>query len=262
MSNPSMLELRHVSKRYGGSLAVDDVSFVARAGEITGYLGPNGSGKSTTMKMIAGLVEPTAGEILANGTPIGGIGWKQRLGYVPEEPHLYAHLSALEYLVMVGQLRNLPTQSTAERIEGLLHLLGLQLHDVRYVPLSAYSKGMRQKVLLVAALLHDPPLLLLDEPFSGLDVPAGLVLRGLIQELAARGKVVLFSSHDLDTVERVSAHVVILHKGKVVADDSIERLRGLMAQPTLEGIFSQLAVEQDVAAVSRQIADLVRLQLG
>jgi ABC-2 type transport system ATP-binding protein len=117
---------------------------------------------------------------------------------------------------------------------------------------------MRQKILLSAALLHNPDLLLLDEPFSGLDVATGLVLRSLIQELAARGKVVLFSSHELETVERVSTRVVILHRGKVVADDSIARLRTLMEIPTLEGIFSQLAVEQDTSAVSREIADLMQ----
>ena len=117
---------------------------------------------------------------------------------------------------------------------------------------------MRQKVLLSAALLHNPDLLLLDEPFSGLDVATGLVLRSLIQELAARGKVVLFSSHELETVERVCSHVIILHRGKIVADDSIERLRSLMAVPTLEGIFKQLAIEQDTAAVSREIADLIQ----
>jgi ABC-2 type transport system ATP-binding protein len=254
-----MLELRHVSKRFTGSLAVDDVGFLARRGEITGYLGPNGSGKSTTIKMIAGLIDTTSGDILFDDVPIHRdlIAWKQRIGYVPEEPHLYAHLSALEYLVMVGQLRDLPARPTRERIEALLELLDLQLHEVRYVPLSAYSKGMRQKVLLVAALLHDPELVLLDEPFSGLDVGAGLVVRSLILELAARGKVILFSSHELDTVERVSSHIVILHRGKVVADDSIEGLRTLMALPTLEGIFSQLAVERDTALVSRQMADLI-----
>ena len=252
------LELRNVSKRFSGIPAVDNVSFQARAGEITGYLGPNGSGKSTTMKMITGLIETTAGEILFDGHPIRNdlLGLKQRMGYVPEEPYLYSHLSGLEYLIMVGQLRDLPTKPTADRIDGLLRLFSL--HSDRHVPLSSYSKGMRQKVLLSAALLHNPDLILLDEPFSGLDVSMSLVLRSLIQELAARGKVVLFSSHELETVERVSSHVVILHRGKVVADDSIQRLRTLMDLPTLEEIFSQLAVEQDTAAVSREIADLIR----
>lgn len=252
-----MLELRNVSKHFLGVPAVDTVTFCARAGEITGYLGPNGSGKSTTMKMITGLLQATSGAVLFEGQPIERdlIAYKQRMGYVPEEPHLYGHLSGLEYLVMVGQLRNLPAKLTADRIDGLLRLL--MLHGDRHVPISSYSKGMRQKVLLSAALLHNPDLLLLDEPFSGLDVGTGLVLRSLIQELAARGKVVLFSSHELETVERVCSHVVILHRGRVVADDSIERLRILMAAPTLEGIFQQLAVEQDTAAISREIADLV-----
>lgn len=252
-----MLELHNVTKRFKGIPAVDDVTFSARAGEITGYLGPNGSGKSTTMKIITGLLQPTSGRILFNGQPIDSDlnAYKQRMGYVPEEPHLYSHLSGLEYLLMVGQLRNMPATAAADRIDGLLHLFSL--HSDRHVPISAYSKGMRQKVLLSAALLHNPDLLLLDEPFSGLDVGTGLVLRSLIEELAARGKAVLFSSHELETVERVCRHVVILHKGKVVADDSIDGLRKLMALPTLEGIFQRLAVEQDTIAISRQIADLV-----
>jgi ABC-2 type transport system ATP-binding protein len=253
-----MLELRNVCKRFPAVTAVDNVSFSARPGEVTGYLGPNGSGKSTTIKMITGLIGMTSGEILFDGVHIHRdlLNYKRRFGYVPEEPHLYSHLTGLEYLVMVGQLRNLPAKPTAERIDGLLRLFAL--HGDRHSPISAYSKGMRQKVLLSAALLHNPDLILLDEPFSGLDVATGLVLRSLIQELAARGKVVLFSSHDLEIVERVCSHVVILHRAKIVADDSIEHLRTLMALPTLEEIFSQLAVEQDTVGISRQIADLIQ----
>lgn len=253
-----MLELRHVSKRFAGSLAVDNVSLQARPGEITGYLGPNGSGKSTTMKLIAGLSDMTSGDILFEGASIRRdlLAWKRRMGYVPEEPHLYAHLTGLEYLMMVGQLRDLPAAPTADRIDGLLRLLAL--HEDRHDAISSYSKGMRQKVLLAAALLHNPDVLLLDEPFAGLDVSSVLVLRRLLQELAARGKVILLSSHELDTVERVCSHVLILHRGRIVADDAIDRLRALMALPTLEEIFSQLAVEQDTAAISRDIANLIQ----
>jgi ABC-2 type transport system ATP-binding protein len=252
------LELRHVTKRFPGVLAVDDVSFTAGAGIVTGYLGPNGSGKSTTMKMIAGLVGIGSGEILLDGEPIRRdlVAHKRRMGYVPEEPYLYGHLSGLEYLTMVTQLRELESPRMKERAGGLLRLLGL--HGDRHSPISAYSKGMRQKILLAAALLHDPDLLLLDEPFSGLDVAMGLVLRNLIVELAARGKVILFSSHELDTVERVSANVVILHRGRVVADDSVKNLRALKSAATLEDVFSRLAVEQDTAALSREIAELIR----
>jgi ABC-2 type transport system ATP-binding protein len=252
-----MLELRNVYKRYSGIPAVQDVSFSARAGEVTGYLGPNGSGKSTTMKMITGLIEMSAGHIYFEGKAVHDdpISYKRRMGYVPEEPYLYTHLSATEYLTMVGQLRGLPAKQASERIDTMLRIFGL--HGDRHASISGYSKGMRQKVLLIAALMHNPQLILLDEPFSGLDVASSLVLRSLIQELAGRGKVVLFSSHELDTVERISSRVVILHRGRLVADDSIENLRTLMKLPTLEQIFSQLAVEQDTGAMARQIADLI-----
>jgi len=252
-----VLELRSVSKHFSGIPAVDDVSFSARPGEVTGYLGPNGSGKSTTMKMITGLIEMTSGHILFQGQPIQDdlISYKRRMGYVPEEPYLYTHLSGVEYLAMIAQLRNLPARESSERIDGLLRLL--TLYDDRHASISGYSKGMRQKVLIAAALMHNPELILLDEPFSGLDVGSALVLRSLIQELAARGKVVLFSSHELDTVERVCSRVIILHRGKLVADDSIANLRSLMELPTLEQIFSRLVVEQDTESMARQIADLI-----
>jgi ABC-2 type transport system ATP-binding protein len=252
-----MVELRNVTKRYSGIPAVSDVSFVARSGEVTGYLGPNGSGKSTTLKMIAGLIEPTEGEILFRDEPIqrDRIAYRQRLGYVPEEPQLYPHLTGAEYLEMVGQLRGLAARPLAQKIDGFMRLLGL--YGDRHVPISSYSKGMRQKVLLTAALLHNPDLILLDEPFSGLDVNSALVLRDLIQQLAQRGKVVLFSSHELETVERVSTRVVILHQGRIVANDSIERLRELMSLPTLEEIFSQLAIEQDTVGISRDILQVM-----
>jgi ABC-2 type transport system ATP-binding protein len=252
-----MLELRGVTKRYTGIPVVSDVSFIAASGEVTGYLGPNGSGKSTTLKMITGLIEPSEGEILFNGVPImrNRIAHKQRLGYVPEEPHLYPHLTGAEYLEMVAQLRGIPDREVTNKTAGFLRLLGLT--GDRDVPISSYSKGMRQKILLAAALLHNPDLVLLDEPFSGLDVNSALVLRGLIRELAARGKVVLFSSHELDTVERVSSRIVILHKGRVVANDSIGQLRALMSLPTLESIFSQLAVEQNTEAVTQEMMELI-----
>jgi ABC-2 type transport system ATP-binding protein len=252
-----MLELHSVTKLYSGIPAVEDVSFMARAGEIIGYLGPNGSGKSTTLKMITGLIEPTKGAILFGGQRIQHepLQHKQRFGYVPEEPYLYSHLSGLEYLTMVARLRDLPGSVARKKIDGLLQ--SFALHDDRHLPISSYSKGMRQKVLLSAALLHNPDLILLDERFSGLDVNSALVMRSLMRECARRGKVVLFSSHELETVERVCSHIVILHHGKVVADDSIERLRTLMALPRLEDIFAQLAIEQNTEDVSRQIADLI-----
>jgi len=252
-----MLELRNLAKHFAGIPAVNGISFCARPGEVTGYLGPNGSGKSTTMKMITGLITRTSGEILFEGREVAEdwTAYKRQLGYVPEEPYLYTHLTGLEYLTMVAQLRDLPERQTRQRTEALLELLGL--YTDRHAGIAGYSKGMRQKILLIAALLHNPQLVLLDEPFSGLDVASALVLRSLIQRLAAAGKVVLFSSHELDTVERIAARIVILHRGRLAADDTIDNLRTLAAQSSLEGVFAQLAVEQDTEETARQIAELI-----
>ena len=252
-----MLELRQVSKLYSGIPAVDQVSFCAAPGQITGYLGPNGSGKSTTLKMITGLIEPTHGEILFDGSAIrrDRIRYRQRFGYVPEEPQVYPHLTGAEYLLMIAQLRGLPEREYKSKIDGLLQ--ALSLYEDRDVAMSSYSKGMRQKILLIAALLHNPALILLDEPFSGLDIGSALVLRDLLEKMALRGKTVLLSSHEMDTIERVCSRVIILSKGRVVADDSIAQLRTMMSLPSLERVFSQLALEQDTEAISCEIVDLI-----
>lgn len=251
------LTLDAVTKAFAGIPAVDGVTFSARPGEVTGYLGPNGSGKSTTMKIITGLIATTSGRVEFDGTPIHDNlnAFRQRLGYVPEEPYLYPHLTGLEYLTMVAQLRKMRPEIARGRIDGLLHLFSL--HADRHVAIGLYSKGMRQKVLLSAALIHNPDLLLLDEPFSGLDVGTSLILRELIAGLAARGKTILFSSHELETVERVCSTVIILHRGRVVANDSIRNLRSLLSLPSLEKIFEEVAVEHDSAAVSRDIIELI-----
>lgn len=253
-----MLEVRNLTKLFSGIPAVDRVSFSSAPGAVTGYLGPNGSGKSTTVKMITGLLEPSAGDILWNGAPVKSSpeAFKSILGYVPEEPFLYPHLSGAEYLELAGQMRLIPPARLYPKIEAFLREFGL--FDDRYTAIASYSKGMRQKILLAAALLHDPQLVILDEPFSGLDVHSALVLRHLIQSLATAGKTVLFSSHELETVERVCSRVVILYQGKVVADDSVANLRGLMSLPNLEAIFTQLALRQDPAAIAGSLMEAIR----
>jgi ABC-2 type transport system ATP-binding protein len=253
-----MLEVCGVTKRYSGNLSLDNVSFTALPGEVTGYLGRNGSGKSTTVKVITGLLEPTSGEIRYRGRAIHDnlVEFKRILGYVPEEPYLYPHLTGAEYLELAGELRDLPTATLHGKIAALLELFSLT--GDRLAPISSYSKGMRQKILICAAILHDPELIVLDEPFSGLDVHAGLVLRSLIRSLAASGKTVLFSSHVLEVVEKVCHRVVILHKGRAVANDSIDNLRCLMSLPTLEDIFAQLVTQSDPDATARRIAEVVR----
>jgi ABC-2 type transport system ATP-binding protein len=252
-----MLEVHRLTKLFVGVPAVNGVSFAIRPGEILGYLGPNGAGKSTTVKMLIGLLEPTAGHIEFHGEDIRRDlkSYQRRVGYVPEEPHLYPHLSGREYLQLAGRLRGIPRRSLEPKMDEILKLVGLW--EDRHSPLAGYSKGMRQKILLMAALLHDPELLILDEPFSGLDVNTSMILRGLLDSLAACGKMVLYSSHVLEVVEKVCSTVLILRKGQVVAHDSVAHLRELMEKSSLEGVFAQLTQPEDTSAVARRILDVV-----
>src|SRR5215471_6716050 len=206
----STLEVRNLTKRYRNVSVVDAVSFSVASGEVTGYLGPNGSGKSTTVKMLTGLIEPSGGEILFNGEDVRRdfMRFKKRIGYVPEEAFVYPSLSAMEYLQLMGRLRGLPENIVDEKSTDLLKLLGL--HQRRHSPLSSYSKGMRQRVLISAALLHDPQILILDEPLSGLDISSALLFRHLVHALAKRGKIILYISHVLEVVEKVCAKVIII----------------------------------------------------
>ena len=253
-----MLEVRDLVKRFNRIPAVGGVSFTIRPGEILGYLGPNGAGKSTTVKILTGLIEPTSGEILFNGENVKDdfTAFQRRTGYVPEEPHLYPHLTGREYLQLTGRLRGLSRRVLDPKMDELLQQFSLW--EDRYSPLSSYSKGMRQKILLSAALLHDPELLILDEPFSGLDVTTALVLRSLLKMFAASGKMILYSSHVLEVVEKVCSRVLIQRKGTVVAHDAVENLRTLMQQGSLEGVFAQLTEQEDPETKARNIFAAVR----
>jgi ABC-2 type transport system ATP-binding protein len=253
-----MLEIRSLTKKYNGLAAVEDVSFQIRPGEIVGYLGPNGAGKSTTVKMLIGLLEPSAGEIRFQGRGVldDMPDFQRRIGYVPEEAHLYPHLSGREYLQLAGRLRGLPRRVLEEKMDGFLRLFSLW--DDQHCPVSSYSKGMRQKILLSAALLHNPEMLVLDEPLSGLDVNTAMVLKELMQAFAATGRMIFYSSHVLEVVEKVCSRVLILRKGRVVANDSVEHLRELMHQPSLEGVFAQLTAEQERVNVAGRILEVMR----
>src|SRR5471030_1129641 len=251
------LEARHLTKYYASVPAIRNVSFSVEPGAILGLLGPNGSGKSTTVSLLTGLREPSAGQIWFDGHNIADrlVEYKARVGYVPEEAHLYTFLSGREHLELIGHLRRLPEQLLTRKISPLLELFGLT--HAADQPISAYSKGMKQKVLLIAALLHDPDLLILDEPESGLDLTAGLMLRHLIPILAARGKAILYSSHVLDNVERLCANVVVLHRGRIVAEGPVSELRAMTQRnASLEDVIAQLVSTVDPARTAGEIADV------
>ena len=248
-----MLQADRLTKYYAGIAAIRDVSFSVQPGQVLGYLGPNGSGKSTTVKLLTGLLEPTSGRVMYQGQPIQDslIEFRRALGFVPEEAHVYSYLTGPEFLALIGRLRNISERVLQQRIGDLLEIWGLT--DARYATLASYSKGMRQKILISAALLHNPRILILDEPDAGLDVTALLVLRAVVARLAARGRIVLYSSHVLSTVESICSDVVILHEGRVVAHDTVGRLRDLMSLPSLEEVFRKLAVHTDVEGTADRL---------
>jgi ABC-2 type transport system ATP-binding protein len=234
------------------------LSFRLQPGGILGLLGPNGSGKSTTVSIVTGLLEPSGGIVLFDGHPIRDdlLAYKARIGYVPEEAVLYTYLTGPEYLSLVGGLRGIPEPRLRQKIDGLITLFGL--HDDVYAPMSAFSKGMRQKILISAALLHDPEIIILDEPNSGLDVTTALVLRRLVQRLAAEGRMVVYSSHVLEIVEQVATDVLILHDGHVVAHDSVSRLRELMKLSSLEEVFKNLVIATDLDSLAADIVTVMK----
>lgn len=256
-----MLEAVELRKRFSGIPAVDGVSFQIRTGEVLGCLGPNGSGKSTTVKMITGLLQPSSGRLLFRGQEIrpNSAEFKQyqrSLGYVPEEPYMYLQLSGAEYLFLIGRLRRMRDVLLREKIaEGLKQF---DLWEDRYSPMSAYSKGMRQKVLLLAALLHNPDLVVLDEPFSGLDVTTALMLRSFLKKLAESGKAVFYSSHVIEVVEKVCTSVIVLRKGRVVGSGTVESLRSLLHRSSLEEVFTDLVELRDSELAASNLMALVK----
>lgn len=253
-----MPELRahRLSKYFSGIRVVNNAEFTLRPGEVVGYLGPNGSGKTTTARMLAGLLEPSSGRVEYDGRDIRNdlVGFRRGLGYIPEEPYLYPFLSGREYLQLVGRLRELPEALLASKIDGFLGLFGLNIAADQAI--SSYSKGMRQKIVISAALMHDPSVVLFDEPETGLDVTTTMMLRHLVRLLASRGKAILYSSHILEVVERVCDKVIVLHKGDVVADDSIASLRTLMSSSSLEGVFAQLVIRDDPEQMAIDLANV------
>ena len=254
-----MLQLQNLSKIYRGIPAIENVNLTIGCGEIVGYLGPNGAGKSTTVKIITGVVRPTEGRVLFEGKDIRDdmAQFRRVLGYVPEEAQLYTYLSGMEYLQLVGRLRGMGEKLIDLKANQLLKILSLA--SWRHSPISIYSKGMKQRVLIAAALMHDPLLLIFDEPLSGLDVVSSRLFKQLLQGLAAEGKAILYISHVLEVVEQVCDRVVVIGKGRILADAPPSDLAKLMKLPNLEGVFTQLVQQEDTAALAGQLISVMKV---
>jgi ABC-2 type transport system ATP-binding protein len=237
-----VVSLQHLTKVFGAQVAVDDLSFEVPAGQIVGFLGPNGAGKTTTLRMLTGMTAPTRGTANICGFDLLNepIEVKKRIGFVPDSGAVFESLTGLEHLEMVAALYGIPQQIARPRIEQFISFFDLSMDTLANKMLGAYSKGMRRKVVITAALLHNPSVVFFDEPLEGLDANASVGFKALIQSLAKEGKAIIYSSHILDVVERVCDRVIIIDKGRSVVDGRPEELVAAHGSGTLERLFTQI----------------------
>ncbi|WP_266369096.1 ABC transporter ATP-binding protein [Tellurirhabdus rosea] len=245
-----VIQIRNLQKFYDRSQVLKDINLTVNAGEVVGYIGPNGAGKSTTIKILIGLLPEFDGEVSVLGFDVrqNPMEVKRRIGYVPEQAQLYDALTPREYLGFIGQLHDLDPTEVERKTGDLLRLFGLDANaDDR---MTTFSKGMRQKVLLISGLIHNPDILFLDEPLSGLDANAVVLVKEIIRQLADSGKTIFYSSHIMDVVERISDRIVIINRGEVIANGTFDELRHLRESGSLEQLFTQLTGSSEQSAVA------------
>ncbi|MBC7408518.1 MAG: ABC transporter ATP-binding protein [Arcicella sp.] len=235
-----VITIKNLNKVYDSTLILKDINLNFYAGQITGYIGPNGAGKSTTLKILIGMLGDFTGQVSVLGFDVktNSMEVKKRIGYVPENAILYEVLTPMEYLLFIGRLYQLEDAVIEKRATELLTILGLK--EVINSRMNTFSKGMRQKVLLISGLIHNPEIIFLDEPLSGLDANAVILVKEILSKLKEAGKTIIYSSHIMDVVEKLSDRIIILNKGEVVADGTFAELKNNATSGSLEGIFSNL----------------------
>lgn len=257
MGKEKVLSLIDLTMSYGSKNVLNNINLDVYRGQIIGYIGPNGAGKSTTVKLILGLIDGYRGKIEIFGEDIakGAYMYKHKIGYVPETADMYDNLTACEYLTFTGELYGLSSDD-AER-KALELMKQFSLDTVFHQRLSSYSKGMRQKVLIISSLLHDPDLLFFDEPLSGLDANSVIIIKEILDQLAAQGKTIFYSSHIMDVVEKISNRIILLVGGIVIADGTFEELQALGKEGTLEEIFNQLTGFTEHKEIAERFVSIV-----
>lgn len=240
MEEDLMLELRGISRNYYWTPVVKDINFNVQRGEIVGYLGPDGAGKTTTAKIMAGLLSPTGGGVYLDGEEMSTdtVDYKRRVGYVPSESDIYFHLSGFEYLMLVGRLARIPEDILHERIDYLFVLLGLGVET--QLPMSSFARETRQKIMLAAAMLHEPEVLVLDESFTGMDDDAAGTFQTILEKIAAMGMMIVYCSNDVNAIEAFCSRVVVIDKGEVIAEDTVDHLDLMKTLPSLEPVFGDM----------------------
>lgn len=235
-----IVSIKELSMSYGFNEVLRGINLDIYKGEIIGYIGPNGAGKSTTVKILLGILEGYKGEIKIFGEKISSedVNYKRRIGYIPETAEIYDNLTAREYLTFIGEIYGMDFEIADVKGRKLMGIFGIEyVYDDR---ISSFSKGMKQKVLIIASLIHNPDILFLDEPLSGLDANSVMVYKEILSELAAEGKTIFYSSHIMDVVEKISSRIILINGGQIVADGSFEQLKAKSKEGSLEGIFNDL----------------------
>lgn len=228
-------------------------------GQIIGYIGPNGAGKSTTVKIMLGMIQNYEGEVEIFGENIksDSVSYKQRIGYVPEVAVIYDSLSGYEYLTFIGELYKLDSELVKFKAEKMFELFGIK--DALYNRISSYSKGMKQKLLIISSLIHNPDILFFDEPISGLDANSVMVFKEMIKRLSDQGKTIFYSSHIMEVVEKISDRIIVLNKGVIAADGNFETLKTLSKEGSLQDIFNQLTGFNEHEVIAKSLVDTIVL---
>jgi len=252
-----IIQIKNLTKYYGSHSGakpvLKNISIDIEPSQVIGYIGPNGAGKSTTVKILAGLLSDFTGDVLIKGIDIrkDPLAVKSLIGFVPELAELYDALTPNEFLSLMGALYNLPEKAAADRADRMLDAFGLSGHANQRM--DTFSKGMKQKVLIISGILHNPEILILDEPLSGLDANSVIIVKELIDKLAKNGKTIFYCSHMMDVVEKVSSRIILIDKGEVAADGNIDELRQLQNKESLEDIFSGLTATESMYEASTKL---------
>lgn len=251
------ISIKDLRKSYSEKEVLKGINLEVYKGQIIGYIGPNGAGKSTTIKLILGLLDGYSGEIKVLGQDIadGNIEYKKRIGYVPEIAEIYDNLTAREYLTFIGELYGMEYDIADEKANKLMKIFGIE--DVYNSRITSYSKGMRQKVLIISSLLHNPDILFLDEPLSGLDANSVMVVKEILDKLAKQGKTIFYSSHIMEVVEKISNRIILINAGQIIADGSFEELKGKCKEGSLEEIFNQLTGFNEHSSMAEEFVSIV-----
>ncbi len=255
--NEPAISIQDLFMSYGTNQVLNGINIEVPKGQIIGYIGPNGAGKSTTVKILLGLISNFKGTVSVMGEDIssGNVEYKRKIGYVPETAEIFDNLTAREYITFLGQMYGMKYEETDIKAQKLMALFGIeQVYDAR---ITSYSKGMKQKVLIISSLIHNPDILFFDEPLSGLDANSVMVFKEIMSNLAQQGKTIFYSSHIMEVVEKLSDRIILINNGSIVADGTFEQLKHQSSEGSLEEIFNQLTGFDKHKLLAQEFVDVI-----